>query len=300
LLTENRQASFERANPDASTTGGSAYFIDFSDKLSGIDPSDFEGWLRATDPTPTRIAQVALASFDHASRSPDGEAARRLGLAAASALVERSYSDGETTLWGIAVPVAKYGLAPGWNSALTQSFAASALLRAAEYEPNCGFREVAYAAGRALLPGMGGGLVIDTVSGPALEEAPSEVPSLILNGWVYGLFGLWELGCATGDRRFLEAFSVSVDALVAMLPRYHERRWSRYSLYPHAMPDLAKPFYHALHIEQMRVLAALTGVQVFAQAADTWSASMADPLVRVGVISQKLVFAARVGTLWRP
>jgi hypothetical protein len=44
-------------------------------------------------------------------------------------------------------------------------------------------------------------LVAETSDGIVLEESPSEPPSHILNGWIYALWGLWEVEVALKEPR---------------------------------------------------------------------------------------------------
>ena len=51
----------------------------------------------------------------------------------------------------------------------------------------------------------------------------------------------------TGDPGVRRLFRESAAGLISLLPRYDVGWWSRYSLYDHGRPDLAKPFYQRLH-----------------------------------------------------
>ncbi len=96
-------------------------------------------------------------------------------------------------------------------------------------------------------------LVSTTSAGPVLEEAPSSPPSHILNGWIFALWGLriWPWARRRSQPRGCTGEPVR---LRETLPRYDVGWWSRYSLFPHAFTDLAKPFYHRLHADQLEVL----------------------------------------------
>jgi heparosan-N-sulfate-glucuronate 5-epimerase len=59
--------------------------------------------------------------------------------------------------------------------------------------------------------------------------------------------------------------------LSKMLFEYDVGWWTRYSLFPPVAPDLAKPFYHTLHVAQMPALYGMTGSSVFADAAERWN-----------------------------
>jgi heparosan-N-sulfate-glucuronate 5-epimerase len=53
---------------------------------------------------------------------------------------------------------------------------------------------------------------------------------------------------------------------------------------------IASPFYHALHIVQLKVMHKLTGEEVFQKFADRWSAYQASWLKGRRALVQKAVF----------
>jgi len=98
-----------------------------------------------------------------------------------------------------------------------------------------------------------------------LEEYPGT--SGVLNGWIFSLWGLRDVGLDLGDRRAERLFESSSKALAARLSLYDTGWWSKYSLLE---GDLAKPFYHRLHIVQLRVMSELVYEPAFATAAERW------------------------------
>jgi heparosan-N-sulfate-glucuronate 5-epimerase len=172
--------------------------------------------------------------------------------------------------WPYPVAVAKYGLEPPWYSALAQGQIASVFLRA---YLRTGLDRYAHAAELAISPlllGSGSELVSATAAGPILEEAPSRPGSHILNGWIYAIWGLWDVHIGLGLSRAEETLSATLECLQVLLPRYDLGWWTRYSLFPGSVADVAQPFYHRLHVDQMEVLHRLTGADVFRRAARRW------------------------------
>ncbi|HST80008.1 MAG TPA: D-glucuronyl C5-epimerase family protein, partial [Verrucomicrobiae bacterium] len=53
---------------------------------------------------------------------------------------------------------------------------------------------------------------------------------------------------------------------------------------------IASPFYHALHIVQLRVMHKITGEPLFQEVADRWSAYQASWSRRKRAVAQKVVF----------
>src|SRR6185312_6253992 len=123
---------------------------------------------------------------------------------------------------------------PPWISAMTQGEAVSLFLRAAP--ENDSPEELFSAAARAVMPLLEPSPVVTrTPEGPVLQEYPTTPPAHVLNGWIFGLWGLYDLA-ATGQRdpipaevarRASSAFEAGVSALGARLPRYDAWGWSR-------------------------------------------------------------------------
>jgi heparosan-N-sulfate-glucuronate 5-epimerase len=94
-----------------------------------------------------------------------------------------------------------------------------------------------------------------------------------------------------GDRPSRQLLDESVECLRRTLHRYDIGWWSCYSLYPHRLPDLAKPFYHRLHVDQLEVLHRLTGVDEFGEAARRFAA-YDTRTHRLRAVAQKMLFVA--------
>lgn len=95
-----------------------------------------------------------------------------------------------------------------------------------------------------------GGTCRRTLEGLVLEEVPLEEPATILNGWVFALYGLYDLFLVHGSSEVREALEASLNGLIIHLPEYDAGFWSYYD----TQGNLASPFYHRLHIAQLRAL----------------------------------------------
>ena len=261
------------------------YFIDFRAKTRAA------GARAPASLFPADLAQLALGWWDCGLA---GDASARPSFEAAAALLEKQgrVSDGEL-LWPYAVPVPKYDLEPPWCSALAQGQAASVFVRAHLLSGDERFAVAARKAIAPLLPASTSGLLAITADGVVPEEAPSDPPSLILNGWIYALWGLWDVAVGLGDRDCRGVFEGSARCLQHSIGRYDVGWWSRYSLYPHPLPDLAKPFYHRLHIDQLDVLYRLLGYPEFTETARRWAGYNTVPR-RLAVLAQKALFVTRI------
>jgi heparosan-N-sulfate-glucuronate 5-epimerase len=258
----SRGAGYEPQPPGAFFDGHSVrgYFVDLRAKtIAAGTPEELP---------PAALAQLALGWWDRALSGDQGAWA---SFGRISALLEARAEHGEDGVrWPYGMPVPKYGLAPPWYSAMAQGQAASVFVRAYVSTHERRYRRLALEAVRPLLSERDTDLVSLRPNGPILEEAPSRPASHILNGWIYALWGLWDVSSALADRKAAAQFDASAACLAEMLHRYDVGWWTRYSLYPHRLADLAKPFYHALHVTQSAVMHRLTGRAEFADAARRW------------------------------
>ncbi|MBS1878073.1 MAG: hypothetical protein JST31_01030 [Actinobacteria bacterium] len=218
------------------------------------------------------IAQFALGLWE---RRLDGEDTDAAFLRAVEWLLEDSVEEGDQVVWRIGLPVPKYGLEPGWISAMGQGQAISTLLRAHALTGDERYFEIASKALRPLLlPIADGGAQRDIDGAVVLEEYSTEDPCAVLNGWIFALWGVHEIALAGGDQDARALFQQSAAGLVELLPRYDVGWWSRYSLYNHGRPDLAKPFYQRLHPVMLEGLELITHDPTLGEYARRWRAQM--------------------------
>jgi heparosan-N-sulfate-glucuronate 5-epimerase len=258
----SRGPTYERQTPGARWQESSVagYWVDFREKTvarSALDPKALQ---------PTSLAQLALGWWE---RHLDGEVGAGVWFDfLAELLARQAVAAGEQLRWPFTVAVPKYGLSSGWCSAMTQGQVASVFVRQHLRTGDDRWGEYALAAVRPLVRKTE--LVSETPAGPVLEEAPSDPPSHILNGWIYALWGLWDASVGLHDTDAERAFATSMVTLRAMLPAYDVGWWTRYSLYPHVLTDLAKPFYHRIHVLQLHVTARAAGYADLAATAQRW------------------------------
>ena len=91
---------------------------------------------------------------------------------------------------------------------------------------------------------------------------------LVLNGWIFSIFGLYDYCKLTGDAEAREILQKTLQSLANSLPGYDNGYWSKYDDHKR----LASPFYHDLHIAQLKVMYDLFEIQAYAQYAHKWDA----------------------------
>lgn len=175
--------------------------------------------------------------------------------------------------WLTNVPLPQYQNPGPWQSAFAQSRGISILLRGYQVT---GDQKYAKVAEKALIPFSkpvpDGGVTSFTQWGPFYEEYPANVPTLVLNGMIFSLCGLYDfVRVFPENERAQKLFYDGIHTLTNILPEYNMGYWSRYNLckapwYP--KDDPATVWYQRIHIIQLRLLFQLTDDPVFQQYAE--------------------------------
>ena len=90
--------------------------------------------------------------------------------------------------------------------------------------------------------------------------------TVVLNGWIFSLWCLYDYAKITGDREICEVYSRTLATLERTIPCYDCRYWSYYD----RSKRLTSPFYHKLHIAQLDVMYDLTGQAVYSDYSQKW------------------------------
>lgn len=157
----------------------------------------------------------------------------------------------------------RYGIEPPWASAMAQGELISLYLRLWQALERPSLLDSAYKAYRFLhVPVEKGGVRRwDEYGNLWLEEYPSKEPSLVLNGFIYALFGLYDLYRVGRDQEVKRDIDACVATLVARLPDFDSGYWSNYDLQKR---ELVRYYYQKnVHVPQLAVLETLTGDPLF-------------------------------------
>ncbi|MDI6812225.1 MAG: D-glucuronyl C5-epimerase family protein [Desulfitobacteriaceae bacterium] len=267
-----------KANPALSPGNIGKYPVDMSSKASYIGVFD-EGQIPMVEIDghlsylPVTIAQYALGHYD-AYLETGKRTHLEVLLLCADWFVERLV-ESVPGVWGWLNEHDKdiYALKSPWLSALSQGQALSVLARAYvetqdEKYLHCGERSLKAFS----VPVADGGLVAQLQGEDFYEEYPSVIPSYVLNGLIFALWGLWDFYLAGKNAQARERYATGLQTLQHHLGRYDRGwlRWSLYDRYPFRIADIASIFYHKLHIQQLRAMSRLTGDERFNVLAERW------------------------------
>lgn len=219
------------------------------------------------------IAQYALGNYDEYLRTQNSLYLKRF-LGSADWLV-KNLVEFRGGLWGWVNEHDRmvYNLKKPWLSALSQGQALSVLVRAYQETKDESYREAGQKALRAFnVPSAQGGILAKWQGLDYYEEYPAQIPTFVLNGFIFALWGLWEFYLITDSSEAKAYYDSGLLTLERALQEYHVPylNWSKYDLYPFKVMDIASIFYHKLHIQQLRAMALLTGNEMFNRQADIW------------------------------
>jgi len=179
-----------------------------------------------------------------------------------------------------------------WYSALSQGQGISVLVRAHQ---DSGNEKYLSAAKKALdsfkkETETGGVTYRDGKGHTWFEEAIVDPPTHILNGFIWAVWGVYDYFLHTGDPVAHRLFQESVKTLCNQLPKFDTGFWSLYEQSGTRMKMVASPFYHSLHIVQLRVMHRLTQEGVFQDFADRWERYQKSSFKRSYALAYKAIF----------
>jgi heparosan-N-sulfate-glucuronate 5-epimerase len=278
--------------PDGPPRG---YYIDFTMKAQ--EPVWPPFWLKPGETAfHVATAQAGLGAYERYVDG-DGEAWLEMARGAAEHLLEIQRDGGKFDGgWVHAFPMEHtFPLEAPWLSAMAQGEGASLLTRLHLATGEDRYAEAALRAIRRMLaPVADGGTIAEKDGLPFLEEYPTKIPSCVLNGAIFAIWGLRDVGVGLGDAESSAWFEQTTAALAELVPRYDLGYWSSYDLYPHPLPNVASAAYHLLHIRQLTALERLHPSPRFRDAIERFSRYREDPDDRKRAFRAKVVFRLRV------
>lgn len=197
---------------------------------------------------PTTVLQKGLAHWDLAlSGAADGPDHRQKFDTIVGWIVA---TQDEWGGWPYPIPLHRDALSK--YSCIAQGQAVSILVRSWLVTGDFGYLTAARQGLDAMLkPVSEGGCAIYDGDSLQLEEHPSPDGNTVLNGWIFGLYGMHDYLLAVKDPSLEERLDTTLRTLALQLAMFDCGFWSRYD----AAGNLASPFYHDLHIAQLGALA---------------------------------------------
>lgn len=173
-------------------------------------------------------------------------------------------------------------LAPGWYSAMAQGQAMSLLTRAFKVSGDLHYLESALRAIKLFSIRSEQRGILTTFLGKYVwyEEYPTIPSSFVLNGFIYSLFGLYDVQQSGTHQLCKEAGKLFQNGLVSlkkMLPLFDTGAGSVYDLRHFSLgvaPNLARWDYHSTHINQLLFLSTIHDDPILKSTSERWTGYM--------------------------
>lgn len=284
LLPGTSQLSFwhdsAELNQNASTHSLGEYYMTFGEKArysgcfddNGIPMLNYHGAI-GVQHNPIAIAQWGLGNFNLWRGTGDKGYRRNLVLAADWLCDHLGVNRYGVPVWNHNFDWEyRETLKAPWYSGLAQGQGISLLVRAHAETSDPRFLHSAKQAFQSFLTTVDSGGVAFTDSDENLwfEEYIVSRPTHILNGFIWAAWGVYDYFLATGSRDAINLFASVIETLCTNLDRYDLGFWSLYEQSGTRLPMIASPFYHRLHITQLRIMHRITSEAAFARYADRW------------------------------
>jgi heparosan-N-sulfate-glucuronate 5-epimerase len=159
-----------------------------------------------------------------------------------------------------------------WYSGLAQGQGISLLVRVYRKTGEDKYLEAAKKAFKAMVTPISGGgtLFIDNDGYRWIEEYITEPVTHIVNGFMWALWGVYDLWQLTRDEDAQKLWRQGIRTLAENISVFDTGYWSLYDAAPLKMKNPASSFYHRLHIVQLDVMWRLTGIEVFRDTCEKW------------------------------
>ena len=287
-------------NSNAIPTELGEYYMLFAEKAdyrgaydaSGIPLLDYHGQIGLRH-NPIAIAQYGLGNYNLWRRTDDPARRQNFFLAADWLCTHLEQNPQGLAVWNHHFDWEyRDTLKAPWYSALAQGQGISVLVRAHKESRDARYLAAAQGALASFYkPTKEGGVAFTDERGDLwFEEYIVSPPTHILNGFIWALWGIHDYFLATQDNSAQQLFSRAVQTLLHNIDRYDLGFWSLYEQSGTRLPMVASPFYHQLHIVQLRVMHRLTGEDAFAQVADRWEAYARSRTNRARALCYKSAF----------
>lgn len=202
----------------------------------------------------------------------------------------------DSAIWQIWFDIPEYRLFQPWYSALAQGEAVSVLTRAYLLTGDEGFIKLSEKAIVPFnLPVNKGGLINYFDNIPIFEEYPSPFRTVgVLNGFIFSLFGLFDLYLLNQNQNAARLLNMGIDSLKKILKNYDLRFWSQYYLFDYPKSYTSSSTYHRIMFNQLEAMYFLTGEKLFFDYAKKWQSYERNYFYKTRALFDKLVYSKKI------
>ena len=179
-----------------------------------------------------------------------------------------------------------------WYSGLAQGQGISVLVRAFKETNQDKYKVAAQDAFQVFSVSTpdGGVNYIDSDGHNWIEEYIVHPPTHILNGFIWGLWGVYDYALQFNDEKALTLFNLYTRTLIKELDSYDNGFWSLYEHSGTWLKMIASSFYHKLHIIQLKILYLMTDNKNFNKKSKEWSNYLGIKYYRFKATFMKILF----------
>lgn len=282
------------------------YYLDFISKIDYPGKFNKEGIplfklkAHADIEHPTVISQYAFGLFEKLYKENYSNKNLLIKyLALADWFDHNKVKIGNSYCWYIRIDYnPEYHLPNPWISAMAQGQAISVLTRATLMTGNKKYESIANDALNIFQVDVkNGGLLNHFNSFPVFEECPTpNKPMVVLNGFIFALFGLYDLYLLNRNEEAIYLFNQGVQSVKKLLPNFDTGRWTNYYLFDYPKNYYSSFTYHYLVAEQLRSLYFISGDKVFLEYSERWHRYSKSIINRSLALFKKLTYSNKFYT----
>ncbi len=196
----------------------------------------------------------------------------------------------ERGAWLTSSKVKKFDLFKPWPSAMVQGLAISCLVRAFKVIGDEKYIDCAIKALEPYQKSVGEGGVASIDEGYIFyDEYPSKGRYHVLNGFIFALWGLYDLIRLNENSKAKSLYDEGFYTLIECLPRFDIGYWSLYHI-SKGMKNPATIPYHRLHINQLDVMYAISGYDIFKKYQKLWNVYLQKPINALRTLPNKVLW----------
>ncbi len=189
--------------------------------------------------------------------------------------------------------VYKENLIKPWYSGLAQGQGMSVLCRAYHTTGDSKYLDSIEKVYQSFLVDVknGGVTFTDSKSDIWIEEyIMKDSPTHILNGFIWGLWGIYDYWLLTKNKDVSKLFHRYVKTINNNINEYDIGYWSLYEIAKLPIDMRASTFYHKLHIVQLKILFKMTNNTIFEDTANKWSGYLNKKINVIRATIMKIIF----------
>jgi len=182
-----------------------------------------------------------------------------------------------------------------WYSGLAQGLGLSVLARAHNEVSHDNYSKALWKVWISMQKEIndGGVIFIDDRGDCWIEEYIVDPPTHILNGFIWALWGVYDVWKFFDNNEAKDLFKNCCKTIENNLANYDLGYWSLYEQSGLNSPMISSPFYHDLHIVQLKILFNLTNHKYFLKTSDKWSGYKDSKLNSYRSLIKKTIFKLR-------